>query len=167
MPSPVAGSGIILACTPKGGPIYGIAAGANGTLSEGDFAWKSDSQRGITTDVPTPLFYDGDFFVWSDWKKNVSRLDPKTGSVKWMVETPGRSKFEASPAGADGKIYGMNFKGDVVVIDANKGEVISTISMGEEGDDMIRSSIAIAGGQLFIRTNSKLFCVGKTQVAAN
>ena len=61
----------------------------------------------------------------------------------------------------------MNLKGDVVVIDANKGEVISTISMGEEGDDMIRSSIAIAGGQLFIRTNSKLFCVGKTQVASN
>src|SRR5256885_2102425 len=133
VPSPVAGGGTILACTPKGGPIYGIAAGANGTLSDSDFAWKSDAQRGVTTDVPTPLFSDGDFFVWSDVKKSVSRIDPKSGQPKWTVETPGRSKYEASPAGADGKIYGMNFKGDVVVIDANKGEVISTIPMGEEG----------------------------------
>ena len=167
VPSPVAGGGVVLACAPKGGPIYGIAAGANGKLSDGDFTWKSDPQRGVSSDVPTPLFYDGDFFVWSDVKKSVTRIDPKSGQVKWTVETPGRSKYEASPGGADGKIYGMNFKGDVVVVDAVKGEVINTIPMGEEGDDLIRSSIAIAGGQLFIRTNGKLFCVGKTQVAAN
>jgi outer membrane protein assembly factor BamB len=167
VPSPVAGAGIVLACAPKGGPIYGIAAGANGNLSDGDFAWKGDPQRGISSDVPTPLFYDGDFFVWSDVKKNVSRVDPKTGQVKWTVETPGRSKYESSPSGADGKIYGMNFKGEVVVVDAAKGEILGTIPMGEEGDDMTRSSIAIAGGQLFIRTNGKLYCVGKTQVASN
>lgn len=165
VPSPVAGAGIVLACTPKGGPVFAIAAGANGNLSDGDFAWKSDPQRGITTDVPTPLFYDGDFFVWSDVKKSISRVDPKTGQAKWTAETPGRSKYEASPAGADGKIYGMNFKGEVVVVDAAKGEVLNTIAMGEEGDDMTRSSIVIAGGQLFIRTNTKLFCVGKTQTA--
>lgn len=165
VPSPAAGAGIVLACAPKGGPVYAIAAGANGKLSDGDFAWKSDPQRGISSDVPTPLYYDGDFFIWSEVKKSVSRIDPKTGQVKWTAETPGRSKYEASPSGADGKIYGMNFKGDVVVVDAVKGEVINTIPMGEEGDDMTRSSIAIADGQLFIRTNNKLFCVGKTQTA--
>lgn len=166
VPSPVAGGGVVLACAPKGSPIYAIAAGAKGNLSDGDFAWKGDPQQGITSDVPTPLFYDGDFFIWSDVKKSVSRVEAKTGQVKWTVKTPGSSKYEASPAGADGKVYGMNFKGDVVVVDAAKGEILSTIPMGEDGDDSTRSSIAIAGGQLFIRTNSKLFCVGKTQVAA-
>ena len=166
VPSPVAGGGIVLACAPKGAPIYAFKAGAKGTLSETDIAWKGDPQQGITSDVPTPLFYDGDFFVLSDNKRMLSRVEPKTGKIKWSLETPGRSKYEASPAGADGKIYFMNFKGDVVVADAEKGQILHTVSMGETGDDMTRSSIAIASGQIFIRTNQKLFCAGKTQVAS-
>ena len=166
VPSPVAGGGIVLACAPKGAPIYAFKAGAKGALSETDIAWKGDPSQGITSDVPTPLFYDGDFFVLSDNKKMLSRVEPKTGKVKWSVETPGRSKYESSPTGADGKIYFMNFKGEVVVADATKGQVLHTTAMGEPSDDMTRSSIAVASGQLFIRTNQKLFCVGNTQVAS-
>ncbi len=55
----------------------------------------------------------------------------------------------------------MNFAGEVVVVDAAKGEILGVIPMGEEGDNMTRSAIAVAHGQLFIRTNHKLFCVGK------
>ena len=68
---------------------------------------------------------------------------------------------EASPTGSDGKIYLMNFGGDVLVVDAVKGTILSTIAMGEPGDDMTRSCVAIAHEELFIRTNHKLFCIGK------
>ncbi len=160
VPSPVAGDGVILVCGPKGSPVYAIKAGGLGVLGEKAVAWKSEPQRGVTSDVPTPLFYVGDFFVLSDVRKNLSRIEPVTGKVKWSLDTPGRSKFEASPTGADGKIYLMNFKGEVVVVDAEKGELLRTIPMGEEGDDQIRSSVAVSQGQLFIRTNRKLLCVG-------
>lgn len=161
VPSPVAGDGIILACAPKGDPIYAVKAGASGTLQQDDIAWKSEKQSKISSDVPTPLFYDGDFFVLSDVRKGLSRVEPKTGKIKWTIDTPGRKKFEASPAGADGKIYIMNFAGEVTVVDAAKGEILRTIPMADEGEDSIRSSIAIAQGQLFIRTNKRLYCVGK------
>jgi hypothetical protein len=46
------------------------------------------------------------------------------------------------------------------VVDAEKGDVLSTIPMGEAGDDMIRSSIPVAHGNIFVRTNKKLFCIG-------
>ena len=163
VPSPIAGDEIILACAPKGDPIYAVKAGANGTLQQDDIAWKSEKQSKISSDVPTPLFYEGDFFVLSDNRKGLSRVEPKTGKVKWSIDTPGRKKYEASPSGADGKIYIMNFAGEVTVVDANKGEVLRTIPMGDEGDDMIRSSIVIAQGQLFIRTNKRLYCVGKKE----
>jgi outer membrane protein assembly factor BamB len=163
VPSPIAGDEIILACAPKGDPIYAVKAGANGTLQQDDIAWKSEKQSKISSDVPTPLFYDGDFFVLSDVRKGLSRVEPKTGKVKWSIDTPGRKKYEASPSGADGKIYIVNFAGEVTIVDANKGEVLRTISMGDEGDDMIRSSIVIAQGQLFIRTNKRLYCVGKKE----
>jgi outer membrane protein assembly factor BamB len=159
VPSPVAGGDVVLACAPKGSPIYAIKAGGNGTLPDSSIAWKTSQTRDLTSDVPTPLFYDGDFFVLSDVRKKLSRVNPANGQIKWTVDMPGSRKFESSPTGADGKVYCMNFSGDVTVVDAAKGQVLNTIAMGEEGDDMTRSEVAVAGSQLFIRTNHKLFCI--------
>lgn len=164
--SPSAGAGVVLACAPKGAPIYAVKAGGKGTLSDSDIAWKGDPSKGITSDVPTPLFYDGDFLILSDVKRTLSRVEPKTGEIKWTVEAPGRSKYESSPTAADGKIYFLNFKSEVTVVDAKKGEVLNTIAMGDAGEDQARSCVAIASSQLFIRTNQKLYCVGKKEVAA-
>jgi outer membrane protein assembly factor BamB len=160
VPSPVAGDGLILACAPKNAPVYAIKAGGTGKLDEESLAWKSEPQRGVTSDVPTPLFYLGDFFVLSDLRKNLTRIEPRTGKVKWSLATSGQAKYEASPTGADGKIYLMNFRGEATVVDAEEGRVLRTIPMGEPGDDMIRSGIAVAQGQLFIRTNNRLYCIG-------
>lgn len=161
VPSPVAGGGVVLGCAPKGDPVYAIKAGGNGVLNDSAIAWKTDQKREVSSDVPTPAFFDGDFFVLSDVRKNLSRVEPATGQVKWTVELPGRKKFESSPTLADGRAYLMNFAGEVVVIDAAKGAVLGTIPMGDDGDDMIRSAIAVSSGQLFIRTNHKLYCIGK------
>lgn len=161
VPSPIAGAGVILACAPKGDPVYAIKAGLAGSHPTSAAIWKTDQKREVSSDVPTPLFYDGDFFVLSDVRYNISRVEPATGNIKWTLDLPRRKKFEASPTGADGKIYLMNFGGDVVVVDAAKGEILSNIPMGDSSDDMTRSSIAVAQGQLFIRTNAKLFCVAK------
>ena len=51
--------------------------------------------------------------------------------------------------------------GDVAVVDVEKGTLLRSIPMGEERDDTIRSVIAVSRGQLFIRTNNRLFCVGR------
>ncbi|HUR45872.1 MAG TPA: PQQ-binding-like beta-propeller repeat protein [Candidatus Saccharimonadales bacterium] len=160
VPSAAAGDGIILGCAPKGDPIYAVKAGGHGDISNSGLAWSSEQRGPVTSDVPTPLFYQNDFFVLSDVRKAISRVEPKTGKVKWTVSMPGRSKYEASPLGADGKIYCINFGGEVAVLDVEKGEVLQNISMGEPGDNETRSSIAASQGQLFIRTNAKLFCVG-------
>lgn len=156
VPSPVAGDGVILGCAPKKSPVYAVKAGAKGNT---EWLWTSE-QREVSSDVPTPLFYDGDFIVLSDVTSSISRVEPKTGKVKWTVQTPGRAKHEASPTGADGKIYIMNFPGDVTVLNAADGKIITTIPMGETGDNSTRSAIAVSNGQLFIRTNAKLYCVG-------
>lgn len=160
VPSPVTGDGVILVCAPKGDPVYAIKAGGQGQLDDSAIAWKTDQQREVSADVPTPLFYQDDFFVLSDVRKNLSRVSPKDGKAKWTLSLPG-PKLEASPTGADGKIYLMNFRGDVFVVDAAEGKLLHTISMGEPGDDMTRSTISVAQGQLFIRTNKKAYCIGK------
>ena len=161
VPSPVAGDGVILVCAPKRQPIYAIKAGGHGQLNDSAIAWVSREQPVVSSDVPTPAYYDGDFFVLSDVRKALSRVDPKTGEIKWSIQTPGRSKYEASPLAADGKIYLINFIGEAVVVDAKDGKILNVIAMAQPEDDPVRSTIVAANGQLFIRTNTKLYCIGK------
>ncbi|MHC4407335.1 MAG: outer membrane protein assembly factor BamB family protein [Planctomycetota bacterium] len=161
VPSPVAGGGVILACAPKGSPIYAVKAGGSGLLDDRAIAWASREIREISSDVPTPAYYDGDFFVLREWK-TLSRVEPRTGEVKWTITTPGSAKYEASPLVADGKIYVINFDGQVAVVDAAGGEVLRTIPMDEPANgEVVRSSISAAGGQLFIRTTRRLYCIGQ------
>jgi outer membrane protein assembly factor BamB len=161
VPSPIVGDGIILACAPKADPIYAVKAGGSGVLNDSWIAWKSEGKREISSDVATPVFYDGDFFILNGERKVLSRVEPKTGDVKWSTQIQSRPVFQSSPTAADGRIYAMNFAGEVTVIEAAKGEIVQTIAMGDDGDDLTRSSIPISHGQLFIRTNQKLYCIGK------
>lgn len=160
VPSPVAGGGVILGCGPKREPVYAVRAGASGDVTANGLAWRSEPGSPITTDVPTPLFYRGKFYVLSDVRKALTCVEPATGSVVWSTAIPGFSMCWGSPTGADGKIYLISLSGEVRVVDAAKGDILATNPMAE-GENEIRSTIAIAHNQLLIRTNTRLFCVGK------
>jgi outer membrane protein assembly factor BamB len=160
--SPVAGDGIVLVCAPKREPLYAVEADGSVTGGRHATAWNSRDAKKLSSDVPTPAFYDGDFFVLSDIHKILARLDPHSGKPKWTVSTPGGIKYEASPLAADGKIYVINFYGQVAIFSAADGKLLREIPMEETKDHgQIRSSISAAHGQLFIRTTHKLYCVGK------
>jgi outer membrane protein assembly factor BamB len=160
VPSPVVGGEVILACAPKGDPVYAIGAGGKGTMSDEGLKWKSSDKK-ISSDVCTPAFYQGHFYVLHDKKQHLTKVDPKAGKAIWQVTLPGRTIFRASPTAADGKIYCMNHKGDVTVTDTATGELLHETPMGEEHADKVRSTIAVSQGNLYIRTNRHLYCVGK------
>ena len=168
VPSPGIGGGVILASAPKGEPIYAIKAGLSGTQDDSALAWTSD-KRALTADVATPSFAHGDFFILADKLRDetLSRVEPKTGRVKWSLTLPdNRQLWRTSPTVADGKVYCMDHGGNVAVVSANTGELIREVAMGRDGDKNTRSSIAVSQGQLFIRSNWKVFCIGKgAQVA--
>ena len=65
------------------------------------------------------------------------------------------------PTVADGKVYCMNHNGEVAVVDADNGKALHHAFMGTEDDDQIRASVVVAHNQLFVRTNSSLYCIGK------
>jgi outer membrane protein assembly factor BamB len=116
----------------------------------------------VSSDVPTPAYYDGDFFVLNKARKTLSRVHPKTGEVKWTTPRIGSSDFEASPTAADGKVYLINFDGEVTVVDAGDGNILNTVPMEPDQEKgRVRSSIVVSNGQLLVRTNSYLFCIGK------
>jgi len=162
VPSVVYGDGVALVCSPKRQPVYAIKLGANkGTQGDDALLWKSGGRPNkVSSDVPTPAFDGEHFFVLSDVREGVSKVDPKTGKVLWSTGLP-KIKWRASPTVAGGRVYVMSHHGDVVVLDADSGESLFHTKMGNEGDDQIRSSVVVAHANLFIRVNDKLYCVGK------
>ena len=130
VPSPVTGAGVVLATAPKGSPIYAIKAGSKGVLDDSALAWTS-AEREVSSDVCTPLFYQGRFYVVNGDRKTIARVNPATGKADWIGDLGTRVKIEASPTGADGKIYFQNFRGEVfVVAAADEFKLLRTIAAG-------------------------------------
>ena len=164
VPSVVAGDGIALACAPKKNPIYAVKLGASGTA---EVAWVSDP-KDASSDVSTPAYHDGKFYVLDSDRRSLSCVEAKTGKLIWQGDLGSKAKFEGSPTVADGKVYMSNFWGEVYVARAggSQFELLSVNAMGDgskpNGDaSSVRSSIAVADGALFIRTQDKLFRIGK------
>ena len=160
VPSPVVGSDLILVCAPKKAPVYAIRTGLSGTHSGSNgLAWNTADQPNLSSDVPTPLYYREKFFVLSDVRKVLSRIDPKKGKMEWELNLPGKYKWRSSPTAGDGKIYLMNHNGEVLVVSSEKGTILNHAKMGDSYDDNTRSSIALAGNQVYVRTNKILYCI--------
>jgi outer membrane protein assembly factor BamB len=162
VPSPVVGEGHVLVCAPKRAPVYALALAATSSASDDVVAWQSSGRPNpVSSDVPTPLFYQGRFFVQSEGGA-LSRVAPKTGAVEWTVELPDRTPWEASPAGADGKVWCLSHGGVLAGIDAASGKIAVQVALAEDEEHAgpIRSSVAAAHGALFVRTNERLYCFG-------
>ncbi len=161
VPSVVVGGGVALVCAPKRQPVYAIRLAANqGELDQKSLLWKSGGRPNkVSSDVPTPAFDGRHFFVLSDVRPSLSKLEPKTGKILWTTDLP-KILWRASPTVADGRVYIMSHHGDVVVFEAKTGKIVHYVKMGKDGDDHIRSSVVVAHQSLFIRTNDKLFCIG-------
>ena len=161
VPAPVTDGKVALALAPKGAPIYAVKLGGSGTLTNDSLAWTS-TDREIASDVSTPAFYQGKFFVINSDKKTVARVDPATGKPDWIGQIDSRAKVEGSPTAADGKLYFQNHAGEVFVVGTgDEFKVLHRVAMGDAGDRDTRATIAVSGGNLFIRTAGKLYCVGK------
>jgi len=127
-------------------------------LATGRILWKLTD---VSSDCGTSLFYDGRLYVFDGLKrKTMTCLDPKTGKTYWQGKVPGQGSWWSSPTGADGKIYVISEAGNIVVLQAG-GEEFKVLFETKIAEPDIKSSIAVSGGRLFVRTAQNLYCIGK------
>ncbi len=130
VPSAVTGDGIALICAPKQSPVYAIKLGGKGELPDSAIAWSSDDKT-VSSDVSTPLFYRGRFYILNSDKKSIACIVPASGKVLWNQKLDCNGKIEASPTAADGKIYFISHHGETFVIAAGDTfELLHRIDMG-------------------------------------
>ena len=85
------------------------------------------------------------------------RRDAKTGAEAWGNERVRPGTYSASPVVADGKVYVISEDGVVTVLEA--GPTFKVLAENDMADYTL-SSPAISDGQIFIRTQKFLYCIG-------
>ncbi len=105
--------------------------------------------------VPTPVAYDGLFFLWSD-AGILTCVDAANGDVLYQERLPEATYF-SSPVVADGKVFCGSRDGRFVAVKASREFKVLGVSQLPSG---VNASPAIANGKLFIRTDSHLISLG-------
>jgi outer membrane protein assembly factor BamB len=150
--SPVVAGGMIYASS-RVKPLVALRAGGRGDISTSHLAWTTDQGP----DVPTPAIAGKYIFILNDrgilWCR-----DAKSGAEIWGNQRARPGTYSASPVVADGKLYVISEDGVTTVIEA--GPTFKVIAENDLADYTL-SSPAITDGQMFIRTQKFLYCIGK------
>ena len=132
-----------------GSPLVALKSPSTGTTPE--VAWKSSKAGGTYC---SPLVHEGKVYGVS--AVGINCLDATSGKEIWTHRVKG--PFAGSPLIADGKLYLVNEEGltTVLKVGGDKPEVLGNNKLGET----ILCTPAIAGGKIFLRSDSSLWCIG-------
>ena len=104
--------------------------------------------------IPTPVAYNGRVYLWDD-RGIVACIDQTTGENIWVARVGGA--YYGSPVCVDGKLYCADLDGTVAVIaTGDKYELLAKNPIGEG----TCATPAVAGGAMFLRTDSHLMAIG-------
>jgi outer membrane protein assembly factor BamB len=153
VPRPVFGHGMVYLSTGYDSPtLVAIKVEPTGAGFTAKVAWRL--AKGAPHN-PSPLLVGDELYLVSDGGL-ASCLDAKAGKVHWQERVPGA--YSASPVYAGGFVYLHNEVGTTTVLKAGTAfETVATNKLGERS----LASFAVDGEALLIRTEGRLYRVGK------
>jgi outer membrane protein assembly factor BamB len=143
---------LVLACTSWPAKVLlAIKPDGQGNVTQTKVAWKSPDGAPY---VPSPLAVGDWFFTSSFNGRSAYCFEAASGKVLWKEPM---GLHHASPVAADGLLYFLNDDGVAHVVRAGpKYELVSRNELGEK----TYASMALSGGQIFLRSFSHLYCIG-------
>jgi outer membrane protein assembly factor BamB len=154
VPTPVVGDGLIFAASGfEKTTLRSVRMGGKGDVTKTHFVW--EQRKGVPTQ-PSLLYVKGHVYGITDGGI-ATCYKADSGDIIWQERIGGN--HSASPVYADSKIYFLSEAGETAIIQASPkfSGILVTNSVGEK----CQASIAISQGNLFIRSDRHLFCIGK------
>jgi outer membrane protein assembly factor BamB len=148
-----------LLCVVNGlaGDFYSIRPGGEGDVTASHMAWHTPRIGG--RDCPSPIVV-GEFIIVCDMGGIATCYDATDGHVYWKERLTG--KFSGSPIAAGGLVYFVNEAGKTMVIKPGpKLELVAQNDLPAEKEEIFRASPSPCQGQLFMRSTTVLYCIGK------
>jgi outer membrane protein assembly factor BamB len=135
--------------------LYALRPGAGrGDLTDSAVLWRYE--KGLPN-IPSPVLYKNVLYMLKEGGI-LTALDPASGSVLKQGRLEGALEpYFASPVAGDGKLFTVSLNGKLAVIEAGpEWKILSVSDLGEE----CWATPAIAGGRLYVRTASAIYCFG-------
>jgi len=152
VPRPVYGDGLVFICTGFQQPsLLAVRIDGKGDVTKSKVAWKLD--RGVPL-TPSPLLVGNELYLVTD-NGIATCIDAKTGKENWRARLGGN--HSASPIYADGRIYFLSEEGESVVI--APGKELKHLATNQL-DGRTLASMAVAGGSIFVRSETHLYRIG-------
>ena len=134
--------------------LLAIRLGGTGDMTAASVLWRYQKP---VPQVPSTLLYRGVLYMVNDSGILIA-FDPATGEILRQGRLSGAvDKYFASPVAADGNLFLVSQGGNVSVVRAGADWEILAVN---DLDDEVYATPAIAGGRIFIRTRSALYCFG-------
>ena len=139
-------------------PLLALKPGGRGDVTRSHVLWSFNNGP----DVPTPVT-DGTYLYSINDRGILYCLDARTGKVVYGPQRLRNATYSGSAVLADGKIYITDEDGVTSVIRSGpKFELLSENDLG----DYTLSSPAVSDGQIFVRTASFMYAIGRRQATA-
>ncbi len=153
IPTPIFARGLIYAVSGPGAASLALRPGGEGDVTQSRVVWSNTRGNPF---VPSAIVVGDQHYLVDDHGIGTC-LSAATGKVLWKKRFGG--DFTASPVAADGKVYFTNENGVTLVLrtDTNKYEELARNSI----DEPVFASLAIAGGRIYLRSASRLWCLGE------
>jgi hypothetical protein len=131
--------------------IQAIRPDGHGNVTDTHVLWQKDRDCSY---VPSPIVFGPYFLIVSD-PGIATCFEAKTGKSLWRKKL-GRH-YSASLVSADGLVYFLSDKGIMTVV--RPGPELDIVARNELGENTYASP-AISNGQIFIRAEKHLYCIG-------
>jgi outer membrane protein assembly factor BamB len=136
----------------RNSPYLALSPGGRGDVSESHVVWRAPGGGSYAASL---VHYEGLLYFTNDVGV-LTCADAKTGERVWQARLDG--VFFASPVAADGKIYFASQTGETFVVKA--GRVAEILGRNDLGERLVASP-AISNGRIFLRSDARLFAIGK------
>ena len=159
-PTVTPGNGLVYVVNGLAGDIYAVRPGGSGNVTKSHMAWHTP--RKGKRDQPSPIVV-GKYLLVADMQGLTTCYDNASGNILWK-ERLRDGAFTASPIAAGGLVYFLNEAGETIVIEPGpKLKVVADNPLDKAGSALFRASLAAADGQIFARSHTHLYCIGKKE----
>ena len=139
-----------------------VKAGGKGDVTKTHGIWREKPG----SNVGSPIYYEGHIYWANDGNGEINCQEAATGKFVYSQNLkPASGQVWASPVLADGKIYYTSQQNVTYVVAAQPKFKQLARNVFEDDKSRGNASIAVSNGQLLLRNDQYLYCIGNADVA--
>jgi outer membrane protein assembly factor BamB len=128
--------------------------GSGGDASQPEIVWRTD---GVGSGIASPVVHEGRVYVVD--RGVAACLDAASGAVLSKARlSPSEATFYASPIVADRKLFAVSRESGIYVLSTEPK--FAQLANNRLDDSVFNATPAIHDGQLLVRSNRFLYCIG-------